>query len=470
MNPVRILAAIAVLAVGAVTAAEISSAAGAATAVKEWRGILAEDLPGFDPAGPTNSSAAQVLELVFDRLLTYDYLARPARLVPLAAEALPEQSDDGRTWTVRIRKGIYFSPDPAFKGVRRELVAQDFVYSFERFVDPIQRSPYNFLFRGKFVGLEDVVRRAEKTGRFDYDATIEGLKAIDRYTLRIRLNERDYRFPYLLAHGSAGAVAREVVEAYGATIGLHPVGTGPYVLTSWTPGTKAVLDANPQFRGFTWDFAPGSDPRDASIVAEMKGKRMPQIGHLELFIIEEDTAYWLAFLKGDLYAVNLLPRFQATSLVNGELKPELRAKGYQMYRNVVPSIGYTAFNFRDPVVGRFHAGEDRPAPRDRARLQRRRLIHVVYNDNGVARADADSAGRVRPRPVVSQRQRYDPDLANRLLDRFGYRAGPTAFARCPTGARSSSCATPAPAELSRHRQDLAGVHGAHRIAHPHGER
>src|SRR5438105_15588622 len=89
-------------------------ASNAADPRKLWHGILPEDPPGFDPAGPTNTSAAAVLELVFDRPLTYDYLARPAKLVPLAAAAMPESRDDGTTWTVTLRKGIYFAPDPAF--------------------------------------------------------------------------------------------------------------------------------------------------------------------------------------------------------------------------------------------------------------------------------------------------------------------------------------------------------------------
>jgi ABC-type oligopeptide transport system substrate-binding subunit len=174
----------------------------AASPVKEWRGVLPEDPPGFDPAGPTTVSAANVLELVFDRLLNYDYLARPARLVPLAAEALPVASDEGRTWTIRLRQGIRFSPDPAFKGKARELTAQDFVYSFERFLDPAQRSPYQFMFRNKFVGLDALARKAEQSGRFDYDTPVEGLQAVDRYTLRFRLVAPDHRFPYLLAHAT----------------------------------------------------------------------------------------------------------------------------------------------------------------------------------------------------------------------------------------------------------------------------
>ena len=76
----------------------------AADTGKRWHGILPEDVPSFDPSGPTNTSAAVVEELIFDRLLTYDYLARPAKLVPMLAETMPVVSDEGRTWTVKIRK------------------------------------------------------------------------------------------------------------------------------------------------------------------------------------------------------------------------------------------------------------------------------------------------------------------------------------------------------------------------------
>ena len=75
------------------------------------------------------------------RCTRYDYLARPARIKPLAAAALPEISSDFRTFTFPIRRGIFFQDDPAFKGAKRELVAQDFVYSLKRFFDPRWKSP-----------------------------------------------------------------------------------------------------------------------------------------------------------------------------------------------------------------------------------------------------------------------------------------------------------------------------------------
>ena len=424
--------AVRLLAVTAI-AALLSSPALAADPKKVFRGALSDEPPGFDPAGATSASAASVFELIFDRLLTYDYLARPAKLVPMAAEAMPQSSDGGRTWTVRLRKGILFAPDPAFKGARRELVAQDFVYAFMRFMDPALNSPYEFMFRNRFVGLDELRAAAQKSGRFDYDAKVEGLGAVDRYTLRFRLREADQRFPYVLAHGSAGAVAREVVEAYGTNIAVHPVGSGPYMLTSWVPGTKAILEANPNYRGYVWDFAPGDDPRDAEIVREMRGKTMPQIGRIELSIIEEDAAYWLAFLRGDLDVAALLPRFQAASMTGGKLNADLAAKGISLYRVTIPSVSFTAFNFRDPVVGGF----------EREKIALRRAIALAYNGddevNVVLHGNAERAQTPIPPGVVGYDPSYrssiahDPELANKLLDRFGYKRGGDGYRRLPDG-------------------------------------
>jgi len=409
-----------------------SSFASAADPVKLWRGILAEDPPGFDPAGATNTSAAAVVELIFERLLTYDYLARPAKLVPMVAEAMPVITDEGKTWTLKLRKGVHFADDAAFKGAKRELTAQDVVYTFMRFMDPAQRSPYQFLFRNKFVGLDDLATKAG-AGHLDYAAKVPGLEVVDRYTVRFHLVAPDYRFGYLLAHSAAGIVAREVVDAYGNDVGAHPVGTGPYRMVSWIRGSKVRLDTNPAYRGFTWDFAPGSDPRDQQIVAEMKGKRMPQIGQVELSIIAEDTTYWLTFLRGDLYAAVMRPRFQATALVAGKLAPDLAKKGIAMYRYETPAVGMTAFNFRSPVVS--GASPEKIALRRAIALAYNgdEYVHVVLNDNGARAQMPIPPGVIGYDPTYRSGNGYNPDLANQLLDRFGYKRGKDGFRNLPDG-------------------------------------
>ena len=147
---------------------------------------------GFDPVRVSDYYSGTVIEAIFDPLLTYDYLARPAKLVPNVARALPVIADEGRTYTLSVKPGIYFTEDPSFKSRKRELTAADYAYSIKRFMDPANRSPYAFLFEGKIAGLDELSAQAKKNGRFDYDAKIRGLEVPDRYTLRIRLNQADF--------------------------------------------------------------------------------------------------------------------------------------------------------------------------------------------------------------------------------------------------------------------------------------
>ena len=106
--------------------------------------------------------SATVEQMIYETLLTYDYMARPAKLVPLTAEALPEITDNGQTYTIKVKKGIYFTPDPAFKGAKRELVADDFVFALKRLMDPKIRSPWTWLLDGKVVGLDELAAKAKE--------------------------------------------------------------------------------------------------------------------------------------------------------------------------------------------------------------------------------------------------------------------------------------------------------------------
>jgi ABC-type transport system substrate-binding protein len=424
----RVLAALC-----AIACAFALGAAHAADPRKVAHLVLISDPPGFDPAGPTDIYAAAIEEVIFDRLLTYDFLARPPRLVPMAAAAMPEITDGGRTYTVQIKKGIYFTPDAAFKGMKRELTAQDFVYSAMRFVDPKTRSPYAFLFRGKLVGLDAVADRSKTNGKFDYDAKVPGLEVIDRYTIRYRLNEPDFTFKYILAHGSYGAVAREVVEGYGADIAAHPVGSGPYQLTQWVPGSKVVLDANPDYRGFTWDFAPTSDPMDRKLVETMRGKTMPQIGHVEYQVIEEESTQWLTFRTGKLDQINLPPRYAMDFVDGDKLKPDLSGAGITMYRWAPPAVVYAAFNFRDPVVGGYTP--DKIALRRAIAMayDREDEIKVVRKGLGIRTQMPIPPDVIGVDPKYKRGIPYDLVAAEQLLDRFGYKRGADGFRTLPDG-------------------------------------
>ena len=217
--------------IAALLASALLSAPCLATAdpAKVIRDVFPVAETGVDPAAVHDLYSGTIVQAIHETLFTYDYLARPSKIVPLTAAALPDIQDGGRTWVVRLKKGILFAPDAAFKGKPRELVADDYVYSLKRLIDPKIRSPWAFLVEGKFQGLDELADEAKKSGRFDYDRKIAGLEVVDRHTLRFRLKTVDYNLPYVLAHEPTAAVAREVIEAYAGAAGranAKPVGTG----------------------------------------------------------------------------------------------------------------------------------------------------------------------------------------------------------------------------------------------------
>jgi ABC-type transport system substrate-binding protein len=388
---------------------------------------------GFDLVHTANGYSVWVSEAIFETLLTYDYMARPAKLVPNTAETMPAVSDGGKTYIFHIKKGIYFTPDPAFKGVRRELTAQDYAYSIKRLVDPENRSPSAYFVEGKIAGLDALAASAKKTGHFDYDAPVSGLQTPDRYTLRIQLNAPDYNFLYIVAYGGLAASAREVIEAYGQQSGQHPVGTGPYQLQQHIPNSKIVLTANPDYRGFIWDFKSSGDAWDDQMVRDMRGKKMPQVGRVEINIIEEEQSRWLAFQDKQIDMM-FLPQLAAPKAMDGDkLKPEFTKQGIKLYRLVEPTITYTFFNFKDPTVGGFSKEKD----------ALRRAIAMSYNTrdeiklirfNQAAKAEMMiPPGVAGYDPSYRSSITYDPVLANKLLDYFGYKRGSDGYRTLPNG-------------------------------------
>ena len=409
---------------------------------------------GFDPAKVTDNYSVEVIRAVYERLLSYDYLARPVRLVPSTAEALPEITDNGRTYTLRVRHGIYFHPDLAFKGVRRELTAVDYAYSVKRFVDPAIRSPWKFLVEGKIAGLDALAKDAGPRKPFDYDAKVSGLEVVDRYTLRIRLNEADYNFAYILAMPQLSAVAREAVETYAEDTNAHPVGTGPYMLASWARKSKIVLDANPGYREVMWDFAGTGTPRDQAVVAAMTGKSIPQIGRIEISVIEEEQSRWLAFQRGQIDFIDRFQSFAAVAIPDNNLAPDLAARGIGWDRSVEPEITYYFFNMKDPVVGGY--AKEKIALRRAIAISYDTVeeVQVIRKQQAIADQSPIPPGVLGYSATYRSLLRYDPVLANQLLDFFGYRRGADGYRNDPTGKRLTIVLTSEPLAISRQYDEL----------------
>ena len=312
---------------------------------------------GFDPQALNDNYSYMVCDAIFDALYTYDYFARPPRLIPNTAASLPEITDGGRTFTVKVTPGIYFADDPAFKGKRRELTADDYVYSFKRIFDPRVRSTSLFIFENQLVGLDDVLAAARRTGEFDYDVPIEGLRgARPLHAARSDSGIRTYVFQHWLTTTPLAAVAREVVAAHpDAThrVMEHPVGTGAYRLAEWKRAQKIVLEANPGYRKELFPApGPGSEAGDAAIAKGLVGRRLPLVPRVEISVVEEAQPRLLLFDTGKL-DYQEVPSSVAGLVLDGQ-----RAEaGVRTARHRAAPAGRAGaratlyFNMDDPVVG-----------------------------------------------------------------------------------------------------------------------
>ena len=383
----------------------------------------------MDPARIVDLYSRNLTAHIFEAPLTFDHLARPFKLRLLTAASMPEHSDDFRVWTIKIKPGIYYTEDPAFKGKQRELVAADYVYAFKRVVDPANKSPVaSGVLETKYVGLATLRDDAIKNKKpFDYDKPIPGLSAPDRYTLRVELEEPRPTFEENFASSDLfGGVAREVVEYYGDQIDSHPVGTGPFKLKSWRRSSEIVLERNPQYREVFYDAEPAADDAEGqAILARFKGRRLPMIDEVRVVPIEQSQPMWLSFLKGEVDALatnagRVPPDFLALAMPGGKLAPYLAKRGIHGIRNLNADSSQAVFNMEDPVVGGY-------APE---KVALRRAIGLAYDVDveikQIRRGGIHAQSPVMPHTTgydpkfKSEMGDYDPARAKALLDLYGY--------------------------------------------------
>jgi len=416
---------------------------------------------GFDPARISDLYSRTIAANIFEAPLTYAYLARPAKLLPQTAQDLPTIDDDSRRFTFRIRPGIFFADDPVFKGERRELTAADYVYAIKRHYDPQTNSPNLFqLENAGILGLSELRRQAQSTGQpFDYDTEVEGLKALDRYTFVIRIREPAPRFHYLFADGgSMGAVAREVVEAYGADIMAHPVGTGPFRLAEWRRSSRIVLERNPNFRQLVYDEqAPDSDPEAQAMARALAGRTLPMLDRVEVSIIEEVQPRWLAFLNGEHDMLERLPNeFAPIAIPHNQLAPNLAKRGIHLTRTPLVDTTFNIFNMENEVVGGYTP----------EKVALRRALSLSYDValeiNQVRLGQAIPSQAIVP-PLLSgydpalktEMSSFDPGKANALLDLYGYKdVDGDGWREQPDGLPLTILLSSQPDNASRKLQDL----------------
>jgi ABC-type transport system substrate-binding protein len=380
----------------------------------------------FDPAYVTDLYSRTILDGIFDAPLEFEFLAQPIRMRPNTAASLPEISEDFRSFTFRIRPGIFFADDPAFGGKRRELTAHDYVYSLKRHYDPRWKSGNLYILENdKILGLSELRRECiERKVPFDYEREVEGLRALDRYTFRVRLADPKPRFVYNFTDGSfTGAVAREVVEFYGDRIGEHPVGTGPFMIKSWQRSARIVLARNPGYREVLYDEHPAEgDVRLQALAQQFKGRRLPLVDEVHIAVIEEAQPRWLAFLGAEQDLIENVPaEFSTVAFPNNQLAPNLARQGIAMTRYSRADVAVSYFAMENEVVGGYTPAQVALRRAISLAVDVEREIRIVRRGQAIA-----AQGPIPPRvwghdPAFrSTMSEYNVARAKALLDLHGF--------------------------------------------------
>ena len=301
------------------------------------------DVKGFDPMMASDVGSAAQIAKIYEGLLTYHWFKLPYELIPNLAEEMPTVSADGLTYTFKIRKGVLFQDDASFpNGKGRELVAEDFVYSIKRHADSKNQSTGWWLYDGKIKGLNEWRTKYEKLPEANYDEVVEGIQALDKYTLQFKLAKVFPQFLYALAMPFSYVVPREAVTKYGKEFINHPVGTGPYVLPVFDQGKRLVFTKNPTFRE---KFYPSDASPEFKHMLVDAGKKLPLVDKIVVDVIVESQPAWLKFNKGEVDYLSIPKDNYSTTIVNNQLSKEMTDKGVSLSITPGLDVYFYGFNF-----------------------------------------------------------------------------------------------------------------------------
>ncbi len=394
--------------------------------------VLSTRIKGLDPGNMRDVYSVIVASQIFEPLYQYHFLKRPYQLVPLLAEDMPQISDDLLTYTIKIKKGVYFQDDPCFgstvrrpadrlagslpNGKGRELKARDFVYAIKRVANIKYLSPNWSMFDNKIVGLDEFreyTKTCKSEADVDYSRQVQGLTTPDDYTLVIRLKKAWPQLCLALADIATSPVAKEAVDYYGRDIISHPVGTGPFRLNVWRRGSYIELVRNPAFRGELYPSR--GEPGDAEAgYLDDAGKPIPFADRVVWTIIEERQPAWLLFLQGKVDAT-VIPKDNFDEVMGGagELTPAMKQRNIHLKTFKDPSTYWLGFNMADPVLGK-----NKPLRNAITyAIDREKFIELFFNNRHLV-----AHGLIPPvmpsyNPEIKEKgyAQYDPEKAQELL-------------------------------------------------------
>lgn len=422
----------------------------------------------LDPVASYSNPESVYTYQIYEPLYAYHYLKRPYELVPKAAVAVATPyflDKDGKrlpddapveqiaesVHDIAIKPGIRFAPHPAFaKDERgqyryhrltreqlgskrspwdfehqgtRELTAEDYEYAFKRHATPRIETPIYSIFAEYVVGLKAyrkliAAEDAKLVAGLPADVRdkpfldfrqypLEGVKAIDRHTLRIRIKGKYPQWKYWLAMTFAAPVPWEA-DAFYAQQGMAenslslnqwPVGTGPFMMTEYVQDRRHVMARNPHFRGEPYPCEGSAEDKAAGYLSDC-GKTMPFVDRIVTVMVKEKVPRKEMFKQGYLDVPEIeRPEWGVDFRVDMDdsdrVKALYAARGFQFPQTTDINNWYIGFNWLDPVIGK----GDTPEQQVKNRKLRQALSIAIDWEEGYGRIFRSKGGEAAHGPV-----------------------------------------------------------------------
>ena len=254
---------------------------------------MGPEVESIDPALNTTNDGANYLTYLFDNLLRTD---KDGKVVPSLAQKY-EVSDDGLTWTFHLRDGLKWSDGSDF-------TANDFVYSWQRMVDPDVAAPYAETVLGMVEGYDEAIGKPDEKGNQTTTPDITKLRveAPDDKTFVVHMSHPTPYFDKLAAFAALSPVKKDVVEAKPDGWTLDPktyISTGPFKLAEWKSGSYLMLEKNENY----WN------------------KDAVKLDGIKCLLMGDQNAAFSAYEAGDALMIKDIPTQEITTL---QKRPDYR--------------------------------------------------------------------------------------------------------------------------------------------------
>ena len=346
-------------------------------------------ITSLDPAFASNQANIWACNQLFNGLISLNDDLKP---IPCIAKSWTI-SDDGKTYTFNLRNDVYFHFDKNL-GLKRKVVANDFIYSFNRIIDPKVASPGSWIFN--FIEQDTINSKLN-------------ISAVSDTTLTIKLKDSYPPFLGLLSAAYCSVVPHEAIELYGKDFRKNPIGTGPFQFFKWFERSALIFHKNEHY-----------------FETDSSGKKLPYLDAVMISFIPDKQSAFLEFLKGKLDLISGLDASYKDDLLNknGSIKSKYEGK----FKSLISSYLNTEY------LG-FAIDLNNESKNPLSNLKIRQAINYAFDRDKMIRylrnnmATPGTAGFVPiGSPGFNQSStnygyNYNPEKAKQLLKEAGFPSG-----------------------------------------------